>query len=376
MNRALAVTGSYKGMTGHDNHVRSIVRVLHQQGVQIQLHDMPGWTAAKLPQSLQDPWFQQLAQNVEAKMHLYFCMPHQVKATFDQRIINYTMFESDRIPEAWVECSKSFDRTIVPVDSCKRAWIESGVPAEKIRVCPLGVDSNRFRPGLPPMKLATPDGRNAADFKVRFLNVAEVSERKNLIGLLRVWLTATNRSDDAALILKPGFYSPLAHERLSKQIAALEEELGKTMAQAAQIFWITGTLSEAMVPSLYASATHYVSASFGEGFDLPMVESAASGLQLIAPAHTAYLDYLNDEIAYMISVQSEPAQFPDDVALNILFEGSLWWRPNIDELCATISAIIAGTAPAKNSAIKAVAKLTWANTAQSLQKILFDEEIN
>jgi len=369
---SLAVTGSYRGMTGHDHHVRSIVRSLHNRGIQIQLHDLPGWSAAKLPQPLQDPWFEQLEQPVDAQIHLYFCMPHQVPPATEQKIINYTMFEADRIPERWVECSKLFDLTVVPVSSCRTAWIASGAPPEKIKVCPLGVDVNRFRPGLKSIKLVTPDGRNAADYKVRFLNVAEVSERKNLIGLLRAWLTTTSRTDDAALILKPGFYSPAAHQRLAQKIGELEQDVGKKMDQAGQIFWITGVLAENMVPSLYASATHYISASFGEGFDLPMVEAAAAGLQLVAPEHTAYLDYLNDEIAFMIPANLVPAGFPDDPALDKLFAGAQWWQPNAEELCATMGNIIAGTATAKRSARNAVTGLSWSSTAELLEQLLLD----
>ena len=370
MKQALAVTGSFRGLTGHDHHVRSIVRALHNRGIPIQLHDLPGWSPAKLPKPLQDPWFEQLAQPVAAQIHLYFCMPHQVPANDAQRIVNYTMFEADRIPEPWVALSKLCALTLVPVASCRQAWVASGAPPERIKVCPLAVDSSRFMPGLEPIELQTPDGRNASDYKVRFLNVAEVNERKNLIGLLRAWLTTTSKSDDAALLLKPGFYHQAARERLARQIGALEEEARKTMDQAAAIFWITGVLSEAEMPSLYAAATHYVSASFGEGFDLPMLEAAATGLQLVAPKHSAYRDYLNDEIAYLIPARSVPARFPADPNTDKLFAGANWWQPSTQELCATIGAIIAGTATGKSSAREAVTGLSWSSTAALLEQIL------
>ena len=46
--------------------------------------------------------------------------------------------------------------------------------------------------------------------------------------------------------------------------------------------------TDAELPSLYAAATHYVSLSHGEGWDMPLCEAAASGLAVIAPRHTAY----------------------------------------------------------------------------------------
>jgi hypothetical protein len=49
--------------------------------------------------------------------------------------------------------------------------------------------------------------------------------------------------------------------------------------------------------------------SRGEGWDLPMTEAAAAGLRLIAPRHTAYLTYLDAEVAQLI-----PATWPQAAA--------------------------------------------------------------
>lgn len=373
MKRALTITGSHKGITGHDNQVRSIVRALHEQDVDIELIDLPKWSAAKLPVQLQDKWFDELTQPVGSSVHLHFCMPHQVKLSSDKRNIVFTMFEADRIPQDWVTKTHSFDLTIVPFEFAKKAWIDSGVPAKLVKKCPLGVDLDRFKPGVQPLKLQTTDGRSAADFAIRFLNISEANPRKNLIGLLRAWLIATSRSDDAALILKPGFYTAKSHERLAKEIATLEQELCKKLDQAGQIFWLTGAVPEVGLPSIFAAATHYISASLGEGFDLPMVEAAASGLQLVAPRHSAYLDYLNDETAYMLPVKPELARFPNDPALDQMFTGAHWWRPDLDAMIGTISDIIAKRAPSKPGTRDAVSHLTWTNTAATLLKIIFEE---
>ncbi|MGH9551686.1 MAG: hypothetical protein ACRD3W_20035, partial [Terriglobales bacterium] len=86
----------------------------------------------------------------------------------------------------------------------------------------------------------------------------------------------------------------------------------------------------------------------------------------------AYLDYLNDEIAHMIPVRAEPVgAFPDDPGLEKLFAGSNWWRPDTDELCATIRAIINGTGSPRGDARQAVSRFTWSNTARTLQELIF-----
>jgi hypothetical protein len=61
------------------------------------------------------------------------------------------------------------------------------------------------------------------------------------------------------------------------------------------------------MPGLFAAASHYWSMSHGEGWDQPMIEAAASGLRLIAPRHTAYLEYLDADVAQLIPVRGTPA---------------------------------------------------------------------
>lgn len=371
MNRALIVTGTYRGITGHDHHTRSIVRALDQRGIRIELHDFLDWSPAKLPASLQDPWYEQLRGPVPAEIHLHFCMPHQVRNTPGLRNVNYTMFEADRIPEIWVEKSKQCDLIIVPVESSRQSWVLSSVPEEKVAVCPLGVDASVFAPGVLPLELNGQSGRKPEQYRVRFLNVSDAIERKNLLGLLRAWLIATNERDDAALLLKPGFHARGSRARFFLRLKELEAAVGKSLQNAAPVFWITGFLPPAAMPSLYAAATHYISMSRGEGFDLPMLEAGVSGLQLIAPRHTAYLDYLHDGIAHLVPAKPREASVPDDPATNRLFAGAHWWEPDQEAACAIIRHIIDGRAEPKQSGRAALSRLSWSQTAERLEQLVF-----
>ena len=370
MNRSLIVTGSYKGITGHDHHTRSILRALYQRGIKIELRDFPNWSPAKLPASEQDPWFDTLHEPVQANVHLHFCMPHQVQASEGMRNLNYTMFEADRIPREWAEQSKKHDLIVVPVESCRKAWVLSGVPEEKVVICPLGVDATAFAPGLKPFSFNAVDGRNPEQLRVRFLNVSDGIERKNLLGLLRAWLVATNERDDAGLFIKPGFNVSGSRTRFFLRLHELEAAVGKTFERAAPIFWINDALPPDAMPSLYAAATHYISMSRGEGFDLPMVEAGVSGLQMIAPRHTAYLDYLDDEIAYLIPVVPQEASMPDDPETEKLFAGAHWWEPRQDQSCAIIRDIIDGRAELKQHGRAALSKLSWSQTAERLEQLI------
>ena len=194
------------------------------------------------------------------------------------------MFE-DGAPAEWISRSKNHDLVILPTESSRQAWIAGGMPPDRIRLCPLGIDPVLFGAAIPPRELA---GRK---YGTRFLNVSAYGPRKNLGGLLRAWKRATTRSDDAVLLLKVGCYEPISREALERDLVGMET--------AAPVHVLHDILSDAEMPGLYA-ATYYISLSHGEGWDLPMMEAGGSGLKLIAPRHSAYQAYLDDSVATLL----------------------------------------------------------------------------
>jgi glycosyltransferase involved in cell wall biosynthesis len=306
--RSLAVRGSFRGVSGHDHHTCEFVRQLAARGVRLQLTDIPEWHPVKLPEQARDPWFDQLDRPVGAAAMLQLCMPHQVVASEQRFTVNYTMFEAAQVPASWVTLGHSQDLVIVPTQASRDAWLASGYPAGKLRTCPLGVDVERFRPAREPLPLPLPqaDGRPVADYRVRVLNVSEPSPRKNLTGLVRTWISATSADDDAILIIKCGPSTRQATTALVGQLALMEQALGRSRRDAAPIVFVDRLLTSAEMPGLFAAASHYWSMSHGEGWDQPMIEAAASGLRLIAPRHTAYLEYLDADVAQLIPVRGTP----------------------------------------------------------------------
>jgi glycosyltransferase involved in cell wall biosynthesis len=324
----LTVRGPYRGVSGHDRHTREFVRHLVRAGVRVALVDIPEWHPVKLPEALRDPWFDTLTGPVPSRLVLHFCMPHQVAAVPGRRHVNYTMFEASRVPGEWVALGRRHDLVVVPTESSRDAWLAGGFPPQQLRLCPLGVDPERFHPGVPPMALTDRRGRPLGDYAVRVLNVSALTPRKNVTALLRVWLQTTTADDDAILVLKLGPGGPGARLALLRDLALLEHARGTRRQDAAPVLFVDRTFSDAEMPRLFAAATHYWSMSRGEGWDQPMLEAAATGLRLIAPRHTAYTAYLDDAVATLLPAQRVPATIAGDDGLRRLFEGAFWWEPD------------------------------------------------
>ena len=371
--RRLKVVGPYRGASGYDRHTRALVREFVRQGVEVELQQLEGWSQ-DLPDHMRETWFDRLAEPVDAETVLHFTMPVQVVPSPGRRNVNYTMFEADRIPEAWVAAAEHVERIVLTTEAGRLAWRKSGVPAEKLYVSPLGVDGSTFAAPAQPLPLIV-DARPVASFGTRFLHIAEPRARKNHMGLVESWMRATRRGDDAVLILKVSLFAARALSAFEADLAMLERQLGKSLSDAAPVLILAETLTDEQIRSLYACATYYVSMSRGEGWDLPMIEAGAAGLTLIAPRHTAYPTYLDEGSAHWIPASEVPARFEGYLGREdrSWFEGLSWWEPDIGAATALIRAIIDGAAPPPRSPQpRILAEFSWERAAARLLEVVLD----
>ncbi|MCW3084631.1 MAG: hypothetical protein JWP12_1997 [Bacteroidetes bacterium] len=363
------IIGPYRGPTGYDNHVRQICKTLMQQERTFEFREFTRWNPVVLP----DDWLSTTSsfpssQKEKPSLSLHFTMPDQVALCEGMLNVNFSMFEATSIPSKWIMHSRQHDHIIVPTLSSANAWVRSGINKNKISICPLGVDPEIFKPGITAMDLATIAGKPVHEYSVRMMNVSDFIPRKNISGLLGAWLEATNSSDDAVLILKPGFYHDDMNAWMQNELAGIEKKAGKKFEQAAPICWITDLLPPDVMPSLYATGTHYISMSHGEGWDLPMMEAGACGLQLIAPGHSAYENWMDEE--WTSFIPSKEIDVPEDHPFTLL-SGLRFWQPDHDAAVEIIRLAVKGkplTAGFASDAIRN--KYTWANTTTRLLEIL------
>jgi glycosyltransferase involved in cell wall biosynthesis len=371
--KALTLRGPFKGITGYDMVVRAFAEQFLARGLRLQMINLPRWSRNRLPRASRDRRLARLWQPVPSRTVVHFCMPHQARPFPRMANVNYTMFEAGRIPQYWVDAHRRHDLIVVTTRACRDAWIASGAPVEKLRTCPLGVDCETYRPDVEPLPLCDDEGRPVASYAVRVLNVSEVVPRKNLDGLYRCWLTATNRGDDAILILKASCGVRAWMEQFMQSLRDVEREVGRTPADAAPILWLMNRrLPDAEMPRLFATATHYWTMSRGEGWDLGTSQAAATGLELLAPHHSAYLDYLDDSVAHLMPAREMPTVVEPGDSLHGLFDGATWWEPDADVAMDLLRRAIDGALPRKGPAARerVAGHFTWSHAAARLLEVL------
>lgn len=79
-----------------------------------------------------------------------------------------------------------------------------------------------------------------------------------------------------------------------------------------RVIGIHGYLEDDSYEQLIAASTYTVNSSVGEGQCLPLMEFMACGKPAIAPQHTAMIDYIDEQVAFIVRSSEEPSCWPHD----------------------------------------------------------------
>jgi len=239
--------------------------------------------------------------------------------------IGRTMFETDRLPPDWVQACRRMDEIWVPSRFNAETFASSGVPPEKLRVLPLGVDTRRFRPGLPPLSI--PGARGFV-----FLANFAWQQRKGWPILVEAFVREFRPWEDVTLVLKtlPVFHT---REAVRAQLHRFIRRLGFTPGETAPIILDQRVLPQDALPRLYAACDAFVLPTRGEGWGFPFLEAMACGKPVIGTAWSSLLDFLHPGNAYLIEIEGlEPVRGP--VELHRFYRGHRWAKPSVEHLRA------------------------------------------
>jgi len=250
-------------------------------------------------------------------------------------------FWSDRIPRAWVEPCNALDEIWVPSEFHREAFAASGVALEKMRVVPIGVDANLFRPGLEPLPMP---GRR----KFNFLAVTDVHGRKATELLLAAFLREFHADDDVSLTLKMPRHTESQTHLAAELAFFIEKSLNLDLAKCAELILLEENLPRHQMPRLYAAADAFILPAHGESYGMALLEALASELTVITTRWGAALEYLNDDNSYLIDLEElAPVPFADE-----FFPGHRWANPSAEHTQKLMRRVSANAEEAKGRARK------------------------
>jgi glycosyltransferase involved in cell wall biosynthesis len=151
------------------------------------------------------------------------------------------------------------------------------------------------------------------------------NDRKNIFHTIRIMCDVFKDNPNVGLILKTN----------SGKATKIDRQITRNMLKQAisqvkkgpgpKIYLLHGHLNDNDVASLYNSdkVKALVSLTRGEGFGLPILEAAASGLPVIATNWSAYLDFMN--LGRFISIDYDLVPIHQSRQDNNIFmPGSMW----------------------------------------------------
>ncbi|MCC7260914.1 MAG: glycosyltransferase, partial [Candidatus Latescibacteria bacterium] len=312
----------------------------------------------------EDPRFAPLAPRLGAGLeggvdfHLRHRWPPDFRRPASGKLILIQPWEFGRIPSAWLEPLQQVDQVWAYTRYVRQCYLDSGVPAEKVRVVPLGVDPERFRPGLEPLPLVT-----AKRFK--FLFVGGTLFRKGIDLLLEAYCRTFAASDEVCLVIKDmGVQTFYRNQNAGEQIRRLQQDPANP-----EILYLPEDLPGADLPRLYAACDCLVHPYRGEGFGLPVAEALACGLPAILTRGGACDDFCPEDAGYWVESQRRQVRFEQETA------GPAWLlEPDLEGLKSQLRQVFAAPEAARQRGQVASrhirTQFTWERAAQRARQVL------
>lgn len=219
--------------------------------------------------------------------------------------IGFLYWETTHIPDSWVkEINKNLDAQFVCCQYTKKALIESGVKIPVI-VIPHGFDF-----GNKPSKKHSPVfGFDKNTYK--FYSIAQWTERKNLIGLLKAYLTGFTPKDKVLLVMKTYLndYSPDNFQQIKQGIEMIKMSIrqnSKCKDYFPPIALISRFLSPEEMWNLHSECDCLISPHRGEGAGLVHAEAMAASNPVISTALGGNTEFMDKNNSFLIPYSLTP----------------------------------------------------------------------
>jgi GT2 family glycosyltransferase/Flp pilus assembly protein TadD len=305
------------------------------------------------------PLAQRLGKGLEgADFHLRHRWPPDFSRPESGKLILIQPWEFGRIPRAWLEPLRQVDQVWAYTKYVRQCYLDSGVDPEKVQVVSLGVDPERFRPGLEPLPLATRK-------RFKFLFVGGTLYRKGIDLLLAAYCRAFSAADEVCLVIKDmGVNTFYRDQNAGAEIRRLQQDPANP-----EILYLSEDLPGAELPRLYASCDCLVHPYRGEGFGLPVAEALACGLPAILTRGGACDDFCPEGEVYWVEAQRRQVRFEQETA------GPAWLlEPDQGILEAQLRQVFADPGVAGERGLRASrhirAHFTWERAAVRAREVL------
>ena len=311
-------------------------------------------------------------QNQKFDISIQIQLPHE----WDTNLANYNIgvtagVETTACSVEWSNhhCDK-MDLVIVPSNFAKKTLVKSHIGPLKtpVEVLPEAYFSELLEdPETDPLQ-DIPTQKNILMVGT-LTSEAPESDRKNLVNSIVWFMKAFQGKPDVGLVVKTskGRDTTIDRQLVRKMLEQVKKYSGVSGKKAPKLYMLHGSMSRAEMRDLYKSPkiSAYASATRGEGFGLPLLEAAISGLPVVATNWSAHTEFLSGDsfldTAYDLKVV--PSTRVDG---KIFVADAMWAEPREGNFSRKLKIAIAENRKLKEKAIDLSAELRDSHSLDAL----------
>ena len=228
--------------------------------------------------------------------------------------------ETDRCNPAWIDAINKMDSVVVPSTHIKNTFKNTGKLSTDVLVIP---------ESFPDALAKEPTGKFEFDTSFNFLIFGQLTspnpsdDRKNIFKTMKVISDTFAENEDVGIVIKSnvGRSSIIDY----KAIQGIITSACQHMKIKKKIHLLHGSFSDDDLNNLYKteSVKATISLTRGEGFGLPILESAAAGLPVIATGWSAHTDYMKNDAYLKVKYNLEEVS-DSRIDANLFMKGAKW----------------------------------------------------
>lgn len=258
-------------------------------------------------------------------------LPDEWDTSLAKRNIGITAaVETDKCNPSWIDKANQMDKIIVPSTFTKNVIKRSGMLKKPIYVVPEAFNSKITNNSV--------IGKCLSDERFKQINTSwnllivgqltsqnQNEDRKNLINTIKWSCEALKDKKDTGIVIKTNFGKATTLDK-KLTIDFLKNVIPQIRKKDfPKIHLIHGNLKQEEMAALYShpKIKAFAIATRGEGYGLPLIESAASGLPIITTNWSGHLEFLDRENFY--PVDYELVNIPQSKIDNRIFMPNTKW---------------------------------------------------
>jgi len=298
----ICVRGPLLSISGYGNHTRQVYRWLSQHTDHTLKTQILPWGIT--------PWYinpshengmigKIMTESIAMDGAYNFDVSFQVQLPneWDPNLARFNVgvtaaVETDICNPSWIQCCNTMNLIVVPSHHTKQTIERSGVLTTPIAVIPESFPDSILSNDVTPYELNLRTNFNFLVFG-QITGGNAFMDRKNTFFALR-WLAEEFSGDpDVGIILKTnhGRNTSIDRKHCRNMLIKVVRELGLDIP----VYLLHGAMTEDEIAGLYKNdkIKALVAPTRGEGYGLPLLEAAASGLPVLATNWSGHRDFLN-----------------------------------------------------------------------------------